>query len=180
MARIAQLVVMGVSGSGKTTIATRLAGRLGCEEKDADDFHPPANIEKMSAGIPLDDADRKPWLAAIAAWLRDRDRAGHRAVVTCSALKRSYRDELRGASPRLLFVHLSGPPELIAERMRVRRGHFMPAALLASQFAILEPLGPDEPGLTVDISTPPDPLADQILRSLDLWPETPGGRDRST
>ena len=180
MARIAQLVVMGVSGSGKTTIATRLAGRLGCEEKDADDFHPPANIAKMSAGIPLDDADRKPWLVAIAAWLRDRDRAGRRAVVTCSALKRSYRDELRGASPRLLFVHLSGPPELIAERMRGRR-HFMPTGLLASQLAILEPLGPDEPGLTVDISTPPDPLTDQILRSLDLEPDAPAGRgDGST
>lgn len=174
MTRIAQLVVMGVSGVGKTTIATRLARRLGCEERDADDFHPPANVAKMSAGIPLEDADRQPWLLAIAAWLRAHDQKGSTAVVTCSALKRSYRDVLRGASPRVLFVYLSGRPELIAERLRSRRGHFMPAALLPSQLAILEPLGPDEPGLTVDVSAPPDVLAERIIRDLDLEPAAGG------
>ncbi len=167
-AKVAQIVVMGVAGAGKTTVASELAARLGCEVADADDFHPQANIAKMAAGIPLQDDDRWPWLEAIAAWIRERARTGRTAVVTCSALKRSYRDVLRRASPQVVFVHLSGPPELIAERMRARRGHFMPPALLASQIATLQPLGPDEPGLTVNVARTPGELADEIVAALGL------------
>lgn len=172
--RIAQLVVMGVAGAGKTTVANLLAERLACEVADADAFHPPANVAKMAAGIPLQDQDRWPWLDAIAAWIRSRDQEGVTAVVTCSALKRAYRDVLRRASPRLVFVHLSGSPALIAERLRSRRGHFMPPSLLASQLATLEPLGPDEPGLTVDVSRPAAELADSIVRSLGQAPGAEG------
>jgi gluconokinase len=168
--KVAQIVVIGVAGSGKTTVATRLAARLDCEVADADDFHPQANIAKMAAGIPLQDEDRWPWLEAIAAWIRERARAGRIAIVTCSALKRSYRDVLRTASPTVFFVHLSGSPELIAERMRTRRGHFMPPALLASQIATLQPLGPDEPGVTVNVARTPDELADEIATALGLAP----------
>ncbi len=168
--RVAQIVVMGVAGAGKTTVAARLAARLGCEVADADDFHPPANVAKMSAGIPLQDEDRWPWLDAIAAWIGARAHAGHTAVVTCSALKRAYRDVLRKASSEVVFVHLSGAPELIAERMRSRQGHFMPPALLASQLATLEPLGPDEPGLTVNVDRTPEELAEQVIAALDLSP----------
>jgi len=169
-ARIAQIIVMGIAGAGKTTVATRLAERLGCELADADEFHPKANIAKMSAGIPLVDEDRWPWLEAIAAWIRTRAEADHTAVVTCSALKRAYRDVLRGASPGVVFVHLSGAPELIAERIRGRRGHFMPPALLASQLATLEPLAPDEPGLIVDVARKPDELAEQVIAALGIGP----------
>ncbi len=166
--RIAQIVIMGVAGAGKTTVANRLAERLGCELADADEFHPQANIAKMAAGIPLQDEDRWPWLNAIAAWIRTRADAGRTAVVTCSALKRAYRDVLRGASPGVVFVHLSGAPELIAERIRSRRGHFMPPALLASQLATLEPLAPGEPGLTVDVARSPDELVEQVITTLGL------------
>ena len=172
-AKVAQIVVMGVAGAGKTTVATRLAARLACEVADADDFHPQANIAKMAAGIPLQDDDRWPWLEAIAAWIRERARDGRTAVVTCSALKRPYRDILRAASPDVVFVHLSGPPELIAERMRSRHGHFMPPALLASQIATLQPLGPDEPGVTVNVARTPDELADEIVTALGLTPAAP-------
>jgi gluconokinase len=168
--RVAQIVVMGVAGAGKTTIATRLSARLGCELADADDFHPRANVAKMAAGIPLQDEDRWPWLDAIAAWIRDRAEAGKTAVVTCSALKRAYRDVLRAASPGVVFVHLTGAPELIAERLRSRRGHFMPPALLASQIAALAPLAPDEPGLTVNVAGSPDELTGQIVAALGLAP----------
>jgi gluconokinase len=154
-----QVVVMGVAGSGKTTVAALLARRLGCEVAEADDFHPPSNLAKMSAGQPLDDRDREPWLADIAGWIAARDRDGRSAVVTCSALKRSYRDLLRTASPRLAFLHLTGSPELIAARMRARTGHFMPVSLLDSQLATLEPLGPDERGLTLDVGGAPEELA---------------------
>jgi gluconokinase len=170
MAGPRQLIVMGVAGAGKTTIATRLAERLGCEVADADDFHPPANIAKMSSGTPLTDADRWPWLEAIAAWLRAHDQAGRTAVVTCSALKRAYRRLLQAASPHGVFVHLTGSQELLAARIGGRHGHFMSPAMLASQLAILEPLGPDEPGITVDVAASPDELADRILRALELTP----------
>ncbi len=159
----AQIVVMGVAGAGKTTVATRLAARLGCEVADADEFHPPANIAKMASGTPLQDEDRWPWLRAIAAWMRARAEAGRTAVVTCSALKRAYRDILCAASPGTVFVHLTGAPEVIAARLEVRRGHFMPAALLASQLATLEPLGPDEPGVVLDVARSPDELVEQIV-----------------
>ena len=175
MSTIAQIIVMGVAGSGKTTVAHRLAERLACDLADADDFHPPANVARMAAGIALQDEDRWPWLDAIAAWIRARAEAGRTAVVTCSALKRAYRDVLRAASARAVFVHLSGAPELIAARIANRHGHFMPPALLASQLATLEPLGPDEPGLVVDLARLPEELAEEIVTALHLTPAGPRG-----
>jgi len=144
------IVVMGVSGSGKSTAGAALAQRLGVPFADADDFHPAANIAKMKAGIALDDEDRHPWLEAIGHWLAERQSDG--GVMSCSALKRAYRDQLRRHCPRIEFLHLSGSPEVIAARQASRQGHFMPASLMASQFATLEPLEPDEPGLTLDVS----------------------------
>jgi gluconokinase len=158
---VAQIVVMGVAGAGKTTVAEHLARRLGCALAEADEFHSPANVAKMAAGTPLTDADRQPWLAAIGAWIAEQDRAGRTAVVTCSALKRAYRDRLRAASPHVLFVHLTGAPELLAARLAARRGHFMPPALLGSQLATLEPLGPDERGIALDVAAPAEALAAQ-------------------
>ncbi|MEU3270821.1 gluconokinase [Saccharomonospora sp. NPDC006951] len=162
------LVVMGVSGAGKTTIAELLAERLGWQLAEADEFHPPANIGKMSAGIPLTDADRAPWLAAIRDWITAKDALGHNTVVTCSALKRSYRAILGEASSRVRFVFLSGGTELIASRLSRRSGHFMPPELLGSQVGDLEPLGADEDGITVDVSAPPSGIADTALRGLGL------------
>ena len=141
---------MGVSGSGKSTVGAALAQRLGVPFADADDFHPAANVAKMKAGIALDDEDRHPWLEAIGNWLADHQ--GDGGVMSCSALKRAYRDQLRRHCPRTEFVHLSGSPEMIAVRQASRQGHFMPASLMASQFATLEPLEPDEAGLTLDVS----------------------------
>jgi gluconokinase len=143
------IVVMGVSGSGKSTVGAALAQRLGVPFADADDFHPPANIAKMTAGIPLDDDDRFPWLDAIGGWLAERCRTG--GVMSCSALKRTYRDQLRRHCPETEFLHLSGSPEVIAARQASRPGHFMPASLMASQFATLEPLELDERGVTIDV-----------------------------
>ena len=140
------MVVMGVSGSGKSTVGAALAQRLRVPFIDADTLHPQANIAKMAAGEPLNDDDRYPWLEKVGQWL-----AGHRdgGVVSCSALKRNYRDRLRMRCPRLEFLHLSGSPELIGGRLAARSGHFMPPALLQSQFDALEPLGADEAGVTV-------------------------------
>lgn len=161
-----QIVVMGVSGSGKSTLAALLAEKLGCEMAEADAFHSPANIAKMAAGIPLNDQDRAPWLRDIAAWIAEHDRTNRSAIVTCSALKRAYRDVLRAASPRLVFLHLTGPRELIAERMQHRAGHFMKAGMLDSQIATLEPLAPDERGITLEVSHSPDALATAALTAL--------------
>ncbi|GAA1714754.1 gluconokinase [Isoptericola hypogeus] len=166
------LVVMGVAGSGKTTIAGLLAERLGLDLAEADEFHPAENIEKMSSGTPLTDADREPWLAAIRDWLDREADAGRAAVVTCSALKRAYRDELRRARGSVRFVHLAGSPELLAERMTHRTGHFMPPELLPSQLATLEPLGRDEDGITVDIAASPE----EITRSVVVWLAATTGR----
>jgi gluconokinase/shikimate kinase len=160
------LVLMGVSGCGKSTVAALLAGRLGWDFEEGDDLHPPANIAKMAADHPLDDEDRKPWLAAVAAWIRARTDAGQPGIITCSALKRRYRDVLRG--DHVVFVYLAGTPEQIAARLATRHGHFMPPDLLASQFAILEPPGPDEEAITVDISASSPELADQITDRLHL------------
>ena len=135
---------------------------------EADEFHPQANIDKMSAGHPLDDADRAPWLADIAAWLCARANAGETAVVTCSALKRAYRDVLRVAGPGVRFVHLAGPHDLIAERVHIRSGHFMPPELLDSQHADLEALGDDEAGVTLDVSLPAGTPAGQAAAALGL------------
>jgi gluconokinase len=157
------LVVMGVSGSGKSTVGAALAQRLRVPFADADDFHPQANIEKMSAGHPLDDEDRRPWLDAVGEWL-----AAHPdgAVMSCSALRRDYRDRLRGHAPRLAFVHLAGTREVIAARMAGRPGHFMPTSLLDSQFSTLEPLGDDEAGVTVDIDQSVDAVVQQYVDQL--------------
>lgn len=150
------VVVMGVSGAGKTTVGAALADRLAVPYADADDFHPPANIAKMSARIPLDDNDRLPWLRAIAAWMRERGDAG--AVVSCSALKRRYRDVLRESGEPLWFLHLAGDQSLIADRVAHRPGHFMPAALVGSQYHDLEPLTGSESGLVVDAAQDPSAI----------------------
>jgi gluconokinase len=157
------VVVMGVSGSGKTTLGTALAARLGVEYAEADAFHPKANIAKMSAGIPLTDEDRAPWLQAIAEWIGEHEAAG--GVVTSSALKRRYRDVLRDGG-ECWFLHLDGDHDLLAARMNTRKGHFMPASLLDSQLADLEPLEADEPGMVVDASRAPDDLISTALAAL--------------
>ncbi|MFJ8791695.1 gluconokinase [Streptomyces sp. NPDC102462] len=163
------VVVMGVAGTGKTTIGPLLAARLGVPYAEGDDFHPPANIAKMSAGIPLDDADRWPWLDAIGGWAHGR--AGLGGVVSSSALKRSYRDRLRAAAPGIVFVHLTGDRALIEDRMSHRQGHFMPTALLDSQFATLQPLEPDEPGVAVDVSGSPDEITARAAEALAALPD---------
>ncbi|MEV0536586.1 gluconokinase [Kitasatospora sp. NPDC050463] len=160
------VVVMGVSGVGKTTVARLLADRLDLPYAEADDFHPPANIAKMSAGIPLDDADRAPWLRALGAWLGERAQAGTGGVVTCSALKHHYRDTLRAACPGAFFLHLSGGHELVGDRLAHRTGHFMPPSLLDSQYAALEPLGPDERGAVLDVGPIPEELVEMAVALL--------------
>jgi gluconokinase len=157
------IVVMGVSGSGKSTVGAALAQRLRLPFADADDFHPPANVAKMTAGRALDDRDREPWLEAIGAWLADHPHGG---VMSCSALKRAYRDRLRAHCPRADFVHLDGSPDVIARRQATRPGHFMPASLLASQFATLEPLEEDERGLVVDVDLPVDQIVQAVVDVL--------------
>ncbi|MEU0569371.1 gluconokinase [Nonomuraea sp. NPDC005983] len=168
------VVVMGVTGSGKTTVGAALAARLGVPFADADDFHSPQNVAKMSAGIPLDDADRLPWLRAVGAWLAGHTGTG--AVMGCSALKRSYRDLLRESVPRLSFLHLDGDAEVIRQRVAHRPGHFMPASLVASQLATLEPLGPGERGVVLDLSLPVGELVDAYLTACPPQPapRTPG------
>jgi gluconokinase len=161
------IVVMGVSGSGKSTVAAGLVERLGWEFAEGDDFHPPANVEKMRAGQPLDDDDRWPWLRSLAAWIGDHERAGTSVVVTCSALKRVYRDLLRDGHPSVWFAHVTVDQELLRERMRKRPGHYMPASLLQSQLATLEPLGPDEPGASVSGAGSPGIVIEELLSALD-------------
>ncbi|MDQ4009321.1 MAG: gluconokinase [Actinomycetota bacterium] len=158
-----QFVVMGVSGSGKSTVASLLASRTGCALAEGDDFHSSSSIARMAAGRPLDDSLRVPWLAAIASWLAERAAHGECAVVSCSALTRAYRNVLRGAGPDVRMVHLAGPRELVAQRLAARRGHFMPPELLDSQYAALEPLQADEPGITVDLTATPEQIADEVL-----------------
>lgn len=154
------IVVMGVSGSGKSTVGAALAQRLRVPFADADDFHPPANIAKMAAGHPLDDTDRYPWLETIGRWLADHAGGG---VMSCSALKRSYRDQLRRHCPEVRFLHLSGSPDVITRRQASRPGHFMPASLLASQFDTLEPLDDDEHGVAIDIDQSIDAIVESYM-----------------
>ncbi|MHA6625509.1 gluconokinase [Pseudonocardia sichuanensis] len=160
------LVVMGVSGVGKTSVADEIVERTGWAFVEGDDLHPEANRAKMSSGVPLDDDDRWPWLRRVAAWIGEQEAAGRSGVVTCSALKRSYRDLLRDGHPSVWFVHLLAPPELIKERVDARRGHYMPPSLLQSQLATLEPLGPDEPGAGVETTGSPDAVAERVLAQL--------------
>lgn len=160
------LVVMGVSGSGKSTIAQRLATALGWDFLDGDDLHPPANIARMSAGIPLRDADRWPWLDAIADWMRSEFAAGRSAVIACSALRRSYRERLREAGPGVRFVYLAVAHDELARRMRARE-HFMPPELLGSQLATLEEPARDEPALRVAAEGSIEQTLASVLRGLE-------------
>jgi gluconokinase len=162
------LIVMGVSGCGKSTVGERLAERLGWPFRDGDGFHPPENVEKMRSGTPLTDADRWPWLDAIAAWIDGQRRRGEHGVIACSALKRAYRDRLRAGHEDVRFVFLDGDRSLIASRLAARKGHYMPASLLDSQFATLERPTPDENALTISIVPPPDEIVDGVLKELGL------------
>jgi gluconokinase len=164
------VVVMGVSGSGKTTVGAMLAGQLHWTFADADDFHSAAHITKMHAGTPLDDADRMPWLAAIAQQIDRWRAAGQHAVVACSALKRSYRDQLIGPREDVRLVYLRGTRELIETRLTARTEHFMPAALLQSQLDVLEEPAADEHPITVDLGPAPAVLVDAIARALGAQP----------
>ena len=160
------LIVMGVSGSGKSTVGALLAGRLGWALIEGDDLHPQANIDKMAHGIPLDDADRGPWLAAIGRRMDQWRAEGSRGVLTCSALKRAYRDTLAGGRPEACFIYLKGDKALIAERLARRLGHFMPPDLLDSQFAALEEPAPEERVLTIPIGPSPKQLVQEIVERL--------------
>ncbi len=184
------IVVMGVSGCGKTSVGRALAERLGWRFADGDDFHPPANVEKMRAGIPLDDDDRRPWLERLNVLLREAAGSGEPLVLACSALRERYRELLADRMPGLRFVHLTGSPELIGQRLASRRHRYMPASLLASQFAALE--APRD-ALTLDVGPPVDALVAAICAGLDLdrlaplpaapqihaEPDQNGGRERS-
>jgi len=160
------IVVMGVSGSGKSTVGSALARRLDVPFADADALHPAANIAKMSAGTPLDDDDRYPWLAAVGQWLADHDRG----VMSCSALKRRYRDQLRSHRPTVEFLHLTGSPTLIDHRQVERTGHFMPSSLVVSQFEALEPLDSDEHGLAMDVGQSVETIVEAMVRYLGARP----------
>ena len=160
---------MGVSGSGKSTVAGILAGQLGWDLEEGDDLHPPANVEKMAAGTPLTDDDRWPWLERVADWISDHTRAGLPGIIICSALKRIYRDRMRG--DHVVFVHLTGSTDTISHRIAARTDHFMPTTLLDSQIATLEPPGPDENVLVIDIGRRPADEAGEIITQLELHPE---------
>ncbi|MGE9808539.1 gluconokinase [Janibacter sp. G1551] len=177
------IVVMGVSSSGKSTVAEAIAERTTLEYADADDFHPQSNIDKLSNGVQLTDADRAPWLRALAQFIDDKHDAGVSTVIACSALKRSYRDTLRSGVPEAFedpaagrlerergveIVHLDGPIEVVRARMDQRQGHFMAKDLLQSQYDELEPLGPDEPGIVIDLTQEADAMADEAVDRLDL------------
>jgi gluconokinase len=158
------VVLMGVSGSGKTEVGTRLAEALGGTFVEGDDYHPPANVAKMRSGVPLDDADRQPWLERLSREIGTWLDAGKAVVLACSALKQRYRDILKGGRPGVRFVHLKGDEALIRKRLDKRRGHYMPASLLESQFAALEEAGD---AITVGIDAPPDAIVAEIRQALD-------------
>jgi gluconokinase len=161
------LVVMGVAGSGKTTLGRAIAARLGWPFLEGDDLHPPANRAKMAAGIALDDADRAPWLQAVSDWIGDRLAAGGSGVVACSALKRAYRETLAKDRPDVWFVLQDGPREVLEARLKLRQGHFMPPSLLDSQLKTLERPGADEQAVTVDLRLP---VEEQMARALAALP----------
>ena len=159
---------MGVSGCGKTTVAAILAGRLGWPFEEGDSLHPQANIEKMHAGHALNDEDRRPWLEKVAEWVEERLDAGQNGLITCSALKRSYRDVINRRGSGVVFVYLAGSRETIAARLAARHGHFMPPGLLESQFADLEEPASDEPAITVNIGPAPAVIAQHVLDLLGI------------
>ncbi len=169
----AVVVVMGVAGTGKTTVGALLAEALNVPYAEADAFHPASNVAKMTAGTPLDDADRAPWLDAIGRWAAARTGLG--GVVSCSALKRAYRDRLRAAAPDVFFLHLTGDRSLIARRMEQRPGHFMPPSLLDSQFASLEPLEDDEQGAAVSVRVGPGTVTERALDVIRERGPVPAG-----
>lgn len=162
------LVVMGVSGSGKTTVARGIAHATGLAFAEADDFHPPSNVAKMRAGIPLTDADRWQWLHDLAAWMAGHAAQDRSTVVACSALRRAYRDVLAGGPPSIDFVHFAGETALIRQRLSIRAGHYMPASLLDSQIDTLEELQPDEPGVVLDVGAPVGVLVARAVAGLGL------------
>lgn len=171
---VRQVVVMGVSGVGKSTFAKGLATLMRWPFVEGDALHPEANLVKMSSGQPLTDEDRWPWLRAIGVWMDGRIEAQRSSVVTCSALKRSYRDLLREGRPEVAFCEVDAPPEVIADRISERKGHYMPASLLPSQLATLQPLADDEPGVHVSAADSPDQIVRHALAKLGLTKEAPG------
>jgi len=162
------VVVMGVSGSGKTTVAEGISAATGLTFAEADGFHPPSNVELMRAGVPLDDGQRWPWLRELAGWMAARAAEGVSTVLACSALKLSYRDMLRQGPPSVDFVFLHGSAEVIRDRISRRAGHYMPASLLDSQIATLEPPRPDERVLTLDVASTPEELVSAAVDRLGL------------
>jgi gluconokinase len=168
MSGIRYIVVMGVSGCGKSTVAALLAGRLGWEFIEGDALHSASNVEKMSRGVPLDDADRAPWLEEIARRLQAWRAAGKPGIIACSSLRRSYREIIAQGNEDVRFVYLRGRFSLIAQRLAARQGHYMPVSLLESQFATLEEPAPDEPAITIDTGTPASGLVNEVLRTLHL------------
>ncbi len=162
------VVVMGVSGCGKTSVGERLAAELGWPFDEGDRYHPAANVAKMSAQIPLEDEDRWPWLEALAGLIAGHERDGESSVLSCSSLKVAYRDVLRTGAPRVRFLHLHGDKAVLAARLAERKGHFFPPALLDSQYAALEPLGPDEDGVVVDVALDTESQVREGLRELGL------------
>jgi gluconokinase len=166
--RLVTVVLMGVAGSGKSSVMAALVARLGWPALEGDTLHPPANVAKMADGVALTDADRAPWLEAIGDWISEREAERNSSLVTCSALRRGYRDVLRRRRPSVWFVHLVAPGAVLEARIQRREGHFMPASMLESQLATLEPLEPDEPGTTVDATPPAEAIAEDVIETLRL------------
>jgi gluconokinase len=160
--------VMGVSGCGKTTVGEGIAEVMGWRFAEGDSYHPRANIDKMASGTPLTDDDRWPWLERLADWVRQQQDAGRSSVLSCSALRRSYRDVLRSGAPDVRFVHLHGDRSVLEDRLSVRAGHFFPATLLDTQLATLETLGADEAGVVVDLDLTPQQQVDAAISGLAL------------